>query len=73
MPPPPPDTGRCVALSSAISPSSWGRKIIRSQLAGFNTRSIMIIDANTRIRGHIVAGTVFKGTVLRVMPTAAAP
>ena len=32
MPPPPPDTGRCVALSSAISPSSWGRTIIRSQL-----------------------------------------
>ena len=30
--PPPPDTGRCVALSSAISPSSWGRTIIRSQL-----------------------------------------
>ena len=33
MPPPPPDTGRCVALSSAISPSSWGRTIIRSQLS----------------------------------------
>ena len=32
MPPTPPDTGRCVALSSAISPSSWGRTIIRSQL-----------------------------------------
>ena len=30
--PSPPDTGRCVAHSSAISPSSWGRTIIRSQL-----------------------------------------